>query len=62
MRLAWWSDKRHDVSWQQTPPDGLGEGAVQDGMQMADRPWGNEFCVLQPNFPEPLPSRRPWTT
>jgi hypothetical protein len=27
----------HDVSWQQTPPDGLSEGAVQDGMQMADR-------------------------
>ena len=32
--------KRHDVSWQQTPPDGLGEGAVQDGMQVADRGGG----------------------
>ena len=34
--LAWWSDERHDVSWQQTPPDGLSEGAVQDRMQVAD--------------------------
>jgi hypothetical protein len=25
-------------------------------------PWGNEFCVLQPNFPELLARRRPWTT
>jgi hypothetical protein len=23
VRLAWWPDERHDVSWQQTPPDGL---------------------------------------
>ena len=23
-------------------------------------PWGNEFCVLQPNFPELLARRRPW--
>jgi predicted enzyme related to lactoylglutathione lyase len=23
-------------------------------------PWGNEFCVLQPNFPELLAQRRPW--
>ena len=40
MRLAWRPGKRHDVSWQQTPPDGLGEGAVQDGMQVADRGGG----------------------
>jgi hypothetical protein len=25
-------------------------------------PWGNEFCVLHPNFPELLARRRPWTT
>jgi hypothetical protein len=25
-------------------------------------PWGNEFCVLQPNFPELLARRRTWTT
>ena len=25
-------------------------------------PWGNEFCVLHPNFPELLDRRRPWTT
>jgi hypothetical protein len=25
-------------------------------------PWGNEFCVLQPNFPELLARRRPWTS
>jgi HK97 family phage major capsid protein len=25
-------------------------------------PWGNEFCVLQPNFPELLARRRPWPT
>jgi hypothetical protein len=25
-------------------------------------PWDNEFCVLQPNFPELLARRRPWTT
>jgi hypothetical protein len=24
-------------------------------------PWGNEFCVLHPNFPELLAQRRPWT-
>jgi hypothetical protein len=24
-------------------------------------PWGNEFCVLHPNFPELLARRRPWT-
>src|SRR5919202_2164608 len=23
-------------------------------------PWGNEFCVLQPNFPQLLARRRPW--
>jgi hypothetical protein len=23
-------------------------------------PWGNEFCVLQPEFPELLAARRPW--
>ncbi len=23
-------------------------------------PWGNEFCVLQPEFPELLAGRRPW--
>jgi predicted enzyme related to lactoylglutathione lyase len=23
-------------------------------------PWGNEFCVLQPEFPELLAQRRPW--
>lgn len=23
-------------------------------------PWGNEFCVLQPDFPELLARRRPW--
>lgn len=23
-------------------------------------PWGNEFCVLQTEFPELLASRRPW--
>lgn len=23
-------------------------------------PWGNEFCVLQPEFPELLARRRPW--
>jgi predicted enzyme related to lactoylglutathione lyase len=23
-------------------------------------PWGNEFCVLQPEFPELLGRRRPW--
>jgi hypothetical protein len=23
-------------------------------------PWGNEFCVLHPNFPELLARRRPW--
>jgi hypothetical protein len=40
VRLARWSDKRHDVSWQQTPPDGLSEGAVQDGMQVTDRGGG----------------------
>ena len=25
-------------------------------------PWSNEFCVLQPNFPELLARRRPWPT
>ena len=25
-------------------------------------PWGNEFCVLQPEFPELLARRRPWTS
>src|SRR4029453_4430977 len=25
-------------------------------------PWGNEFCVLHPNFPELLARRRPWRT
>jgi hypothetical protein len=25
-------------------------------------PWGNEFCVLHPNFPELLARRRPWIT
>jgi predicted enzyme related to lactoylglutathione lyase len=24
-------------------------------------PWGNEFCVLQPEFPELLARRRPWS-
>ena len=24
-------------------------------------PWGNEFCVLHPNFPELLARRRPWS-
>jgi predicted enzyme related to lactoylglutathione lyase len=24
-------------------------------------PWDNEFCVLQPEFPELLARRRPWT-
>lgn len=23
-------------------------------------PWGNEFCVLQPEFPDLLSRRRPW--
>jgi predicted enzyme related to lactoylglutathione lyase len=23
-------------------------------------PWGNEFCVLEPNFPELLDRRTPW--
>jgi predicted enzyme related to lactoylglutathione lyase len=23
-------------------------------------PWGNELCVLQPNFPQLLDQRRPW--
>jgi len=23
-------------------------------------PWGNEFCVLQPEFPELLARRKPW--
>jgi predicted enzyme related to lactoylglutathione lyase len=23
-------------------------------------PWGNEFCVLQPEFPEILARRKPW--
>ncbi|HYZ57386.1 MAG TPA: VOC family protein [Streptosporangiaceae bacterium] len=23
-------------------------------------PWGNEFCVLQPEFPELLAQRKPW--
>ncbi|TQM72560.1 VOC family protein [Thermopolyspora flexuosa] len=23
-------------------------------------PWGNEFCVLQPEYPELLARRRPW--
>ena len=25
-------------------------------------PWGNEFCVLQPNLPELLARRPPWPT
>jgi hypothetical protein len=25
-------------------------------------PWGNELCVLHPNFPELLARRRPWAT
>jgi predicted enzyme related to lactoylglutathione lyase len=25
-------------------------------------PWGNEFCVLQPEFPELLARHRPWRT
>jgi hypothetical protein len=25
-------------------------------------PWGNEFCVLHPNFPDLLARRRPWPT
>jgi hypothetical protein len=25
-------------------------------------PWGNEFCVLHPNFPELFARRRPWTS
>ena len=25
-------------------------------------PWGNEFCVLPPEFPELLARRRPWPT
>lgn len=24
-------------------------------------PWGNEFCVLQPEFPDLLARRRPWS-
>jgi hypothetical protein len=24
-------------------------------------PWGNEFCVLQAEFPELLARREPWT-
>lgn len=24
-------------------------------------PWGNEFCVLQPEFPDLLAHRRPWS-
>src|SRR5918992_1051970 len=24
-------------------------------------PWGNEFCVLHPNFPQLLARRRPWS-
>jgi hypothetical protein len=24
-------------------------------------PWGNEFCVLQPTFPDLLAKRKPWT-
>lgn len=24
-------------------------------------PWGNELCVLSPNFPDLLSHRRPWT-
>jgi hypothetical protein len=24
--------------------------------------WGNELCVLHPNFPELLARRRPWTS
>jgi hypothetical protein len=23
-------------------------------------PWGNEFCVLQTEFPDPLAQREPW--
>ncbi len=25
-------------------------------------PWGNEFCVLQPEFPDLLVKRRPWSS
>ena len=25
-------------------------------------PWGNEFCVLQPEFPQLLARRRPWSS
>jgi predicted enzyme related to lactoylglutathione lyase len=25
-------------------------------------PWGNEFCILQPEFPELLAQRRSWAT
>ena len=35
--LAWWPDECHDISWNQAPSHGLGEGAVQDGVQVADR-------------------------
>jgi hypothetical protein len=24
-------------------------------------PWGNEFCVLHPNFPKLLARRPPWS-
>jgi hypothetical protein len=35
------------------------KSAAFDFWVMRD-PWGNEFCVLHPNFPELLARRRPW--
>jgi predicted enzyme related to lactoylglutathione lyase len=35
------------------------QGGGYDFWVMRD-PWGNEFCVLQPEFPELLARRKPW--
>src|SRR6266540_5333312 len=51
MRLARWPRERHHVPWHQAPADGLGEGAVQDGVQVADRGGGQaggELLLVEP--------------
>jgi hypothetical protein len=51
VRLAWWPDERHDVSWHQAPSHGFGEGAVQDGVQVADGGGGQsgrKFLLVEP--------------
>ena len=48
------------AAWTSSATDHQQERGI-DFWVMRD-PWSNEFCVLQPNFPELLARRRPWPT